>query len=385
MTPHGGARPRGRRTVLFVDHCARLSGAELALNRLVAELRDHDVVVVLGEHGPLVGRLVQSGARVRVLAMPGALRERRRDASGRLADVVRTCVYAWQLRCLVRELGADLVHTNSLKAAIYGGLAGRLAGVPVVWHVRDRIAEDYLPVVAVKAVRMLALILPSAILVNSQATRDTLPGARRTVVVPDSVVPVAPRSRPSDERALIFGLVGRIAPWKGQHVFLTAFAAAFAGTGHRARLAGSAMFGEEAYEQSLHDLVQVLDIKAQVEFLGFREEINREYDALDVLVHCSTLPEPFGQVVIEGQAHGLCVVAADAGGPAEIVSDGINGLLTPPGDVPALTDALRRLASNGALRRRLEAAGRLNAAGYTGARSAKAVRDVYNGLLGPLP
>ena len=43
----------------------------------------------------------------------------------------------------------DLVHTNSLKAALYGGVAGRLAGVPVVWHVRDRIADDYLPGIAV--------------------------------------------------------------------------------------------------------------------------------------------------------------------------------------------------------------------------------------------
>lgn len=375
-----------RRTVVFVDHCARLSGAELALSRLVAELaRDIDVVVVLGEDGPLVGRLEQSGVRVRVLPMAGGLRERRRDSPGRLADIVGTWLYAWRLRSLLRELGADLVHTNSLKAAVYGGLAGRLAKVPVVWHVRDRIADDYLPSVAVKVVRMLALLLPQVVLANSQATRVTLPRPGETIVIPDSVAAVEPHPRPSAEAALIFGVVGRLAPWKGQHVFLAAFAAACAGTGHRAQLVGSAMFGEQAYEQSLRDLVRVLDIVAQVEFMGFREEIDQEYEGMDVLVHCSTIPEPFGQVVIEGQAHGLCVVAANAGGPAEIISHEVDGLLTPPGDVAALADALRRLAGDPALRRRLEGAGRLNAAQYTGARTAQAVRDVYDRLLAPKP
>jgi glycosyltransferase involved in cell wall biosynthesis len=80
-----------------------------------------------------------------------------------------------------------------------------------------------------------------------------------------------------------------------------------------------------------------------------------------VLVHSSTVPEPFGQVVVEGMAAGLPVVAAAAGGPLEIVRDGVDGLLYRPGDVEALAAALRRLATDEALRRRLGDAGRANA------------------------
>ena len=74
----------------------------------------------------------------------------------------------------LRQLHPDVVHTNSLKAALYGGVAARLAGVPVVWHIRDRIATDYLPAPAVRVVRALARRLPDAIIVNSVTTRDTL-------------------------------------------------------------------------------------------------------------------------------------------------------------------------------------------------------------------
>src|SRR5205085_1347957 len=94
---------------------------------------------------------------------------------------------------------ADLVHTNTLKAAVYGGLAGRLARVPVVWHVRDRIAPDYLPGAAVRFVHLASAVLPTTVIANSQTTLDTLPRLRRGRVsgaaVPDSVEP-----RPFHER-----------------------------------------------------------------------------------------------------------------------------------------------------------------------------------------
>ncbi len=80
------------------------------------------------------------------------------------------------------------MHTNSLKAALYGGVAARLAGVPVVWHIRDRIADDYLPRPARRAVQALALVLPTAVIANSEATRSTLGRGVHAGVVPSPVV-----------------------------------------------------------------------------------------------------------------------------------------------------------------------------------------------------
>ena len=80
-----------------------------------------------------------------------------------------------------------------------------------------------------------------------------------------------------------------------------------------------------------------------MEFRGFRPDMGSELERVDAMIHASVIPEPFGQVVIEGMAAGLAVVASDAGGPAEVITHEVDGLLYPPGDVAALAVLLRRL------------------------------------------
>ena len=384
---------RDRPLVVFVDHVARLSGGEIAISRLLPALQHVvDVHVVLGEDGPLVERLQRLGIPLEVLAMDPVLRDAPRagvrPALGALRQAAQTLRYVVRLRRRLRQLRPDLVHTNSLKSAIYGGLAGRAAGIPVVWHIRDRIAPDYLPRAGVHLVRGLARVLPTAVIVNSEATRQTLPESLLSVVVHSAVVPEsvphgAVPEPGSHADSLVLGVVGRLAEWKGQHVFLEAFAAAFLGSRHRGWLIGSAMFGEEAYERRLRALVEEFGLTGQVELVGFREDVEREYAALDVLVHCSVVPEPFGQVVIEGMAAGLAVIASAAGGPLEIVDDGVDGLLVPPGDAPALAAAMRRLDADRELLRRLGQHAAVSARRFSATRTAERVLAVYRDVLGP--
>jgi glycosyltransferase involved in cell wall biosynthesis len=176
-------------------------------------------------------------------------------------------------------------------------------------------------------------------------------------------------------------MVGRIAPWKGQHVFLEAFARAFPGGDVRARVVGAPLFGEDAYDQGLRRLAVDLRIADRVEFTGFREDVARELGSLDVLVHGSVIPEPFGQVVAEGLAAGLPVVAAAAGGPSELVENGVNGVLYPPGDVPALEAVLRELASDPGLRMRLATAARTSARRFLSENVAEEVLRVYRSVV----
>jgi glycosyltransferase involved in cell wall biosynthesis len=282
----------------------------------------------------------------------------------------------------IRRCRADLVHTNSLKAALYGGAAARLARVPVIWHLRDRIAHDYLPHSAVVLVRAAAQVLPTAVVANSRATLDTVPHARRRgrVVVPDAVAPPPTPAARTDARTTV-GIVGRLAPWKGQHVFLDAFAQAFRGTPVRGRVIGSPMFGEDAYAQRLSKQAERLGIAHQIEFRGFREDVWAELAELDVLVHCSVIPEPFGQAVLEGMAAGIPVIAANAGGPAELITDGLNGILTQPGDADGLAEALRRLASDAALREALGSEAMSRSMEFTPERTAEKVLAVYRAVV----
>lgn len=380
-----------RLRVVFIDHVARLSGGELALLHLLPALSSHVCIrVILGEDGPLARQLAEAGIETEVLPLPSRLRDVRKETvrPGRLdlSSLAAVPAYVHRLQQRLRSIDADLVHTNSLKSALYGGAAARLAHIPAVWHVRDRIAPDYLPRGAVSLVRTASRILPSFVVANSHATLSTLPRTTSSRVVYNSValpdsVEAPPQLGAPRGIEVTMGVVGRLAPWKGQNVFLESFAAAFKGTPVRGRIIGSAMFGEDAYERALRHQVVRLGIGEQVEFRGFRDDVWGELAELDVLVHCSVTPEPFGQVVLEAMAAGVPVIAARAGGPAELITDGVDGVLTTPGDCAALAAALRRLHDDAELRRTLALAAKARSLEFTPERTAAQLLAVYRQIV----
>jgi glycosyltransferase involved in cell wall biosynthesis len=381
------ARPH-RTRVVYLDHTAKLSGGEIALLRLLPHLEGVDAHVILAEDGPLRPRLEAAGVSVEVLLMPAGSRELRKDRVRPGLDTVRpvlaTLRYSWQLARRLRALEPDLVHTNSLKAGVYGCIAGRLARVPVVWHVRDRIAADYLPEPAVRGLRLMLRHLPAAVIVNSRATMATVGASDPFVVhsvVPEVIQVAAARERPTGDDVFCVGIVGRLAPWKGQDLFLRAFAAAFPGGDERAVIVGAAMFGEDDYAHGLTELARSLGIADRVEFRGFCDDVLAELARLQILVHASLTAEPFGQVILEGMASGVPVIATDGGGPSEIITSGVNGLLFTAGDVGTLAQLLRTLRADEGLRDRLAAGGLKRAHDFSPAVASARVLDVYRRAL----
>ena len=80
-----------------------------------------------------------------------------------------------------------------------------------------------------------------------------------------------------------------------------------------------------------------------VHFIPFQKDPSAVFTGLTALLHTSTLPEPFGRVIVEAMAAGTPVIAANDGGVPEIITDGVDGFLAPPGDVTAYLAALRKL------------------------------------------
>ncbi len=423
-----------RLRVVYLDHVARLSGGEIALLRLLPHLRRVNAHVILGEEGPLAARLAQAGISVEVLPIAAAARDARKDTvrlgGASPTALLSTLAYVARLTLRLRQLRPDLVHTNSLKAGVYGSLAAKAAGIPVVWHLRDRIAPDYLPRPAVRFVRGLVGRMADGVVANSAATLATLDahdtshplatgardpnGSHRTIpnlsipsshpraleglasgardrrrvhhMIPDSVEP-SPYPRAPEApaaRGPTFGIVGRIAQWKGQDLFVRAFAAAFHdNTGaERAVIVGAPLFGEEACELQLRELIARLGLTERVELRGFREDVWSELARIDVLVHASVIPEPFGQVVLEGMAAGLAVIAPDEGGPAEMIADGETGHLVTARSVDALAAAMRTLAADPRARERLGSAARRSIEAYHPARLGAQLEQVYADVLG---
>lgn len=351
--------------VALVNHVARMGGGEHALLSIVERLdrRSVEPVAVLGEHGPFGDRLRAAGVEVVVHPLDRSVIDRRKEALGPagLANPVvltRSLRAVWALARLLRRRRVEVVHTNSLKAHVLGGLAGRLAGIPVVWHVRDHLSAPYLPAAAVPPLRLAARLLPRRVVAVSASAAGTV-GRGDVVVVHQGVeLPVRTPERPPDGVPRV-GIVGRIAPWKGQDVFLAA-AGLLAQEFPDAEfvLAGAPLFGEHDFERRLRRQAQELGLGERARFLGFRDDVWDVYAGLDVVVHASTLAEPYGNVVLEAMASRRPLVAAAAGGVLELVEHGRTGLLVPPGDAQALARAVAELLRSPERRHRLADAGR---------------------------
>ena len=386
--------PAGRRKirVVYVGHVAQLSGGEIALVRLINALGEVDAHVILAEEGPLVARLLAADISVEVLPMRERTRDLRKDRVGPgglpITALLDTTTYVFRLARRLRAVQPDLVHTNTLKAGIYGSFAARLARVPVVWHVRDRIATDYLKRPAVLLLRALIAKVPDGVVVNSEAAGATLrrePGHTRVVysLMRDPVTSQHAQVERTRGEPFVVGMVGRIAPWKGQHVFLEAFARAFGGGSEIAVVVGDAMFGEaEAeYGVELREMARALGVADRVDFRGFRDNVWTELAGMDVFVHASVTPEPFGQVILEAMLAGVPVIASAGGGPSEILTDGVDGVLYPAGDVDALAGALRRLRQDPILRAHLSDNARIRAQHFSPQAAELAIMTLYGEIL----
>ena len=149
-----------RPTILFFDHTAQWSGGEISLFNLVTHLDQskYRPVVVLFADGLLREKLDATDIATRVVSLDESVSQTRKDEIGARSLLKTKRIGAsWklvrQLRRIIRSEGAQVVHCNSLKSDVLGGVAARLAGVPAIWHVRDRIADDYLPAPVVRAFR----------------------------------------------------------------------------------------------------------------------------------------------------------------------------------------------------------------------------------------
>lgn len=359
--------------VLFVNHTAKSGGGEVALRLLIRHL-DKSLIehrLVLFEDGP-IAELLRQDTEVYILPLSEDIRDARKDSLGSnglssLRTLKTLSAFTFQLSRMIGRLDIDVVHTNSLKADILGGIAGRLARRRVLWHLRDRIADDYLPSKTVRVFRRLARWIPHAIVANSTATLESLRLSTRerrkyksaTVVHDGFDFRELPAIDDAPSGRLVVGMVGRISPWKGQDVFLQAIHQIHRQFPEvRFQIIGSALFGEEDYEKQVRSLSTELQLGECVEFCGFVRDVQKHIAKLDVLVHASTIPEPFGQVIIEGMAAGKPVIATSGGGAMEIVVDGVSGLLVPMNDSNALSAAIRNLLGDRALRSRLGAGGR---------------------------
>ncbi|USI91353.1 glycosyltransferase family 4 protein [Rhodococcus pyridinivorans] len=373
--------------ILFITHTAAPSGAEIATARLARALRDLGVYVAVAyaQDGAMAQRMRADGFDTWILSHTFDSRTMTiadHSPTRLLAGTVGLARIGWALGDVATESGATVMIAESSKALLMGAVAARRAKIPLVWHVHDRVSPEYFGHVLAPIVRILGRLLSCGYIANSRSTMSSLLPRRRALVAYPGVesAPIAARAEQRDPAETIVTVVGRLTAWKGQDVFLHAAANTTVRPSH-IYLVGGTFFGEESYHKHLEQLSDELGLP--VTFTGHVDDPEEYMRRADILVHCSVLAEPFGQVVVEGMRAGCAVIASRPGGPTEIIESGVNGLLVEGGDRRALTAALDTLIGDRELRCRLAAAGIRRAVCFDIAESARAVAHFLRAVGAP--
>lgn len=336
--------------ICFLTHSAAPAGAELSLLfELISRPSDGgiEIVVVFAQDGEMPDRFVRAGIPTQVVAMNPRFARSHGSSSHHKSpagSIVGLLDVALRLRRRLRHEQFDVIVGRSLKAVLYGRLSTLGLRTRFVWCLHDRVTSQYLG----RTAPLWSWVMPrfvNGIVVNSKSTLSTVRTGRKPVLIlPPVVAPsLETLRRPTGGLRLLS--LSRLAPWKGQDLLIRAFAAVYKGRDASLTIAGAALFGEDAYAKSLLELSDRLGLGAQIEFVGHVHDPRTLLATHDVLVSASSIPEPFGMVVLEGMSAGCVVVATRPGGPCELIADGDTGLLARAGELSDLQVVLRRVAA----------------------------------------
>ena len=182
-------------------------------------------------------------------------------------------------------------------------------------------------------------------------------------------------------------LIGRIVSWKGHEYFIKAISHVSNKIPNIKGIIvgdiGLDHYGtQELYFRKLMMLIKELKINEKIIFTGFRNDVKRLISAMDIIVHASSNPEPFGLVVIEGMAAGKPVIATAEGGVLDIIEDGVNGILVPCKDSKSMAKAIQKIYHDKKLSKKIGTAARKRIIEkFTIEHQVAAIEKVYESLL----
>jgi glycosyltransferase involved in cell wall biosynthesis len=322
--------------ILQVITPSRIGGAERSTTSLCEHLvqAGHEVIVACKRGHPLIEVMREVGLDVRGVSLSG---------KGNLAA-------PFLLARLARDERVDLINTQLSTAALWGSVAGRLAGIPTVATVRALNTKTAYTL----ANRIIAV--SSAVKVHLMA--QGMP-AERIDVVYNGIDPSRYRLTLTrqeargqlklDEESVVFAVIGHLSTKKGHAVFLNAAAwIAERSADHHYLFAGEGSERDKLERQAHHLL-----LADRVTFTGFRPDIMPIYAAADVIVSPSIAGEGLPRALLEAGLLGRPVIGTRLSGTPEIVEEGVTGLIVPPGNVAALAEALHCLAIDPARRQRM--------------------------------
>ena len=391
----------------FISVSDQAGGSEVMLLQVAAELRRvrpaWELHLIVPGSGPLFALWQAAGMRATALPMPPSLSRlgewglqgAARGAAG--LRLVRAALdlpaYERQLRETLAGIAPDVVHSNGFKAHILAARAPHPHRA-LIWHMHEYLSARPLTRTLIRRYARRCDVMVA----NSQSVADDLrivDGKSSRIVVVHNAVDLerfTPRGAsidldarsglpPAPPGCVRVGLVATFSRWKGHDTYLRALAALPDTPAVRGYVVGGALYDTDRSQYTLDELKALAaahGLGTRVGFTGFVMPADAVMRALDIVVHASTTPEPFGLVIAEAMAAGRAVITSGTGGAAELVRDGVDAMTHAAGDHASLAARIHLLASDSALRAALGSAARATAERrFDARRLGPAFADVY--------
>lgn len=401
MTNDRKAGAKRVRTVMFVDDAVAFGGS-LLVSLMIARYLDptrYRAIIVSAVDEESVRHHLGEGVEYRRVTQGynyldrARFRERFGESPALPIRAVRYALH--QLRRLTNlpywlRLGwiiltepVDVIHNSNGKVfpylAMFGrGLVGTVQGLPTSPYTRAGQAalSRYGAVITISRAAHKAYLNCG----GDEAIAHLIPNPFDPVPIPDGFDEKARAEFGLPPDAVVFGVVGRVLPWKGQKEFVIAADRVLARAPDAvAVVVGDAADGAGDYFEEIKRLADASPHGDRIRFLGHVSDMRLVYSTLDVAVHTSIRPEPFGLVITEAMGYEIPIVAANAGGPLDIIEDGVDGRLVDPTDAEALSSAIIGLIEDTEERARMAAAGQKKVlAKYHAQQYTERVQDLYD-------
>ena len=370
-------------TVLFVDAAVEYGGSLVVISNLVNALHKKFFrSVVVGELGTArlkmsinsdthiynIPRIYNYAHWFRTVDLINRLPGRfLRKATNYFLSAVRSLVnsvYLLKLAIIVLKEKVDIIHVNNGMYNLAPVLCAVMLGRKFVVHIHGMETPGFMQ-------RLLIKRVPAFVAVSDYMKNGLIENGypeQRMFVVPNPVclkeVSLEQTSELRKHYGLseddqVLGIVGRIARWKGHVEFLKAASIVMKFVpGLKVLVVGEFSGGNILYRNEITRIVEDSGYKERVIFTGHVHDVESHYSLMDVCVHASIEPEPFGLVITEAMARGVPVIASDLGAPREIITDGENGFLVNPKETEKLADTIIRILDDADLGSRIGARGK---------------------------
>jgi len=345
--------PGSRLHICLVNASGRAFGAERSLAGLVAAAdRARFRFSLVAPDGDAADLFREAGVE-RVVHLPFRILNRKGGLFRRTLQIVPWIVNTTRALKAFRHLRPDVIHANGIQAVLQVGLAARLMGIPLIWHVRDLGRPRW-------AKRFSAWCAQIALAPSAAAAREVdglgLPvyEVANPIQISSGVEHTAQGKTDNRPVSLQIGVIGQLIPRKGQDLLLRALPRIVEKVPHvSVQFVGDSPDPDSAYVRDLREQVEASpELRRRVTFCGYVRDMEEGYRSLDLLVVPSR-EEAFGRTALEAMVYGVPVIAARTGGLMETIQNGVNGLLFEPGSWESLAEKVIHLAGNPSLRTEL--------------------------------